>query len=156
MSQCLVVPKQMLESASFWPKLPRTEGVISAAILLPPSEIQELLEVINKNSVFMERKGPDGVEEKPEWQQIISYALIVQGNKFFLYQRGKTATYKEERLRSKISAGVGGHVEPSDASGFTSSLKREIEEEIRLSKNGVEIIVGEAFSKIKIIGYLRF
>lgn len=158
MSQCLVVPKKVLESASFWPKLSKTKTkrVISAAVHLSLSKIQELFAIIKNNSVFMERKGPDGVEEKPEWQQIISYALIVQRDKFFLYQRGKTKTaYKEERLWANVSVGVGGHMDPSEAGNFINSMRKELREELSFSKNKMEFPVSDSFPKIQIIGVVK-
>ncbi len=155
MPKCLVVPRKLLESVSFWPKLPRTEGVISAAVHLSLSKIQELFAIIKNNSVFMERKGPDGVEGKPEWQQIISYALIVQGNKFFLYQRGKTTQYKEKRLWANVSVGVGGHMDPSEAGNFINSMRKELREELNFSKNKVEFPVSDSFPKIQIVGVVK-
>lgn len=151
MSQCLAVPRKALEAVSFWPKLAKKGDIISAALLLSFSEVQEIIDVIENHKRFMERND---IEEKPEWQQVIFYGLVVQGKKFFLYQRGKTTAYKEERLRSKVSAGVGGHIEPFDA-GFIDSLVREIGEELKFSENGIEIPVSEIFPKIQIIGLIK-
>ncbi|MDD4990499.1 MAG: hypothetical protein PHW31_04340 [Candidatus Pacebacteria bacterium] len=156
MPKCLAVPTKVLEEMPLWQTLNRVEGVISAAVILSSPEIQEILEVIKNNGVFLERKGPEGIEDNPEWQQIILYGVVFQKNKFFLYQRGKTTAYKEERLRAKFAVGVGGHIDPSDsASDLIFSLRREIEEEIRLSKNGAEIPVDGNFPAIKIIGLIK-
>ncbi len=151
MSKCLAVPRKTLEEMPLWQTLNRVEGIISAAILLSPSEIEELLGIIKNSGVFLERKGPDGIEENPKWQQIIFYGLVMQGNKFFLYRRGET-TYKEERLRSMVSVGVGGHIEPFDAGDLINSLKREIGEELKLSENGIEIPINP---NIKVVGLIK-
>ncbi len=153
MSQCLVIPKKELEAVSFWLKLPRIGEVINAALLLSLPEVQEVLDVIKNHKVFMEREGIDGIEKSAEWQQVIFYALVMQGGKFFLYQRGEEP-YKEERLRKKVSIGIGGHIEPFDTD-FFSSLKREINEELKFSKNGEEILFDENIGNIKVIGLIK-
>jgi len=57
-----------------------------------------------------------------------------------VYQRGgKEAGSKETRLAMKISAGVGGHIEPFD-SKITDALYRELDEELIFRKGGNPII----------------
>lgn len=154
MSKCLVVSRNKLEATPLWQKLNKVDGIISAAVLLLPSEIQELLNTIKNNSVFLEREGRNGVEKNQQWQQIIFYGLIVQKNKFFLYRRGETE-YKERRLQSRVSAGIGGHIEPSDTNDLITSLKREINEELKFFKEGEEIPMNGTFPKIQIIGLIK-
>ena len=135
MSKCLVIPTDSLENLDFWPSLPRVsigrgETVTCAAKRLGEGEIQALLQLIEKEGEFMERNGDNGVESNPNRQQIICYGLLTRKDEFFVYQRGgENSKYKEERLRNKISAGVGGHIEPYDDS-LIGSLRREMDEEL--------------------------
>lgn len=140
MSQALVVKKSILEKTDFWQKIPHNnEGKILGMIRLNTNELEKFLDVIEKNKEFKERYGPEGIESKSEWQQIISYGLICQNGKFFVYQRGgKDSTDEEKRLQEKISIGVGGHIEPFD-SLLIDSLYRELDEELIFKKNGQEI-----------------
>jgi len=139
MSQCLVISRGSLEKMPFWGRFEKTNDLLDSALFLESQEIKELLELIKKEGVFKERKGEDGVETQPEWQQVIFYALVVKGNTFFVYKRGGTdSSSGEERLHSKLSAGVGGHIEPFDNS-LIDSLYRELDEELAFSKEGKEI-----------------
>jgi len=167
MSKCLVVKREVLEKTHFWQKIPRVDGKIFGMIKLSEDEIKEFLKIIDENKEFRERKGIDGIEDKPEWQQIIFYSLIRQSDKFFVYQRGgKDSKSGEERLELKISAGIGGHIEPFDNS-LIDSLYRELDEEVVFEKNSQEInlknsqegINKNLFSKIaniKILGLIKY
>lgn len=136
MSATLVVKKSILEKTDFWSRIPKKGEKIYGSIRILPEEINNFLEIINENKEFKERKGEEGIENNPEYQQIILYGLIRQGEKFFVYQRGgsNNSQYKETRLQSKISVGVGGHIEPFDAS-LIDSLYREFDEEVVFKKN---------------------
>jgi len=149
MSQCLVVRKEILEKTDFWSRIPRNfEGKIFGFLKLKPQEINEFLEIIEKNKEFKERKGRGGIENKPEWQQIIFYGLIRQGDKFFAYQRGgEDSSYAETRLYGKISVGIGGHIEPFDT-GLIDSLYRELDEEVVFKKNDQEISLKNKEGKV--------
>ena len=72
---------------------------------------QELVTVQNK-PVFMFR--PDA-ETNPEYKQIIPYLIFTYDNKYFLMQRKATAS--EQRLASKYSFGIGGHIRKEDMQG---------------------------------------
>lgn len=167
MSQCLAVKKEILEKTAFWQRIPHnTEGKIFGMVKLNTDELDEFLKIIENNKEFKERYGPEGIEAKSEWQQIISYGLICQNNKFFVYQRGgKDSTDEEKRLQEKISVGVGGHIEPFDTL-LIDSLCRELDEELIFKKNGQEInlkddedkITKKSFNNladIKIIGLIK-
>ncbi|MBM3205895.1 hypothetical protein FJZ41_03560 [Candidatus Shapirobacteria bacterium] len=140
MSQCLVVKKEILEKTDFWSRIPlNSEGKLYGFVKLKPEEVNEFLKIVEENKQFKERYGSLGIEDKPEWQQIIFYGLIRQGDKFFVYQRGgEKSQYKEKRLQSKISVGVGGHIEPFDNT-LIDSLYRELDEEVIFKKNGLRI-----------------
>jgi predicted NUDIX family phosphoesterase len=80
----------------------------------------------------------DEVEDDPTFKQIIPYVKFVShvGNQTFVfaYARGKKGA--ESRLHSKLSIGVGGHIEESDLSGeisiatYQNAISREIAEEV--------------------------
>jgi predicted NUDIX family phosphoesterase len=149
MSQCLVVKREILEKTDFWSRIPRNaEGKLFGFVKLKPQEINEFLEIIDGNREFKERFEKEDIEHRPEWQQIIFYGLIRQGDKFFAYQRGgKDSSYVETRLQGKIAVGVGGHIEPFDA-GLIDSLYRELDEEVVFKKNGQEINLKNSAGKI--------
>jgi len=159
MSECLVVKKEILEKTDFWQRIPRnSEGKLFGFLKLKTQETHEFLKMTRENKQFKERVGPEGIENNPEWQQIIFYGLIRQGDKFFAYQRGgKDSKYKEERLQLKISAGVGGHIESFDSS-LLDSLYRELDEEVVFEKNGRVINLKDFLNlaKIRIIGLIKY
>ena len=73
-------------------------------------------------------------EEDPSYQQIIPYAIVLHNEKIFLYERAPSGINNEERLASKLTIGIGGHIEPTDEDEeediILVSLKREIQEEL--------------------------
>ncbi len=124
--QCLAIPRATLERYDFWDDL-----LQKSALALPTETLQHLIADIDCAKMFYDRYGEHGIEQDSSLQQIICYGVLRQGNKFLVYQRPHdTAVYHEGRLASKLSAGVGGHIEPSDAS-IMESLYREIDEEMR-------------------------
>ncbi len=87
-------------------------------------------------------------ETDPGHKQIIPYALFQCGDRFLHYVRGGNAG--EQRLASKGSIGIGGHVNAEDyhASGslgwdlYVTGVEREIAEELRISCPYQQSIVG--------------
>ena len=86
------------------------------------------------NNFFVRR--PEA-EINPAYKQIIPYALIAFQNKVAFYVRGKKAG--EQRLVSKGSIGIGGHMNETDESLFAmdehayrAGVEREVNEEIRI------------------------
>lgn len=123
-------------------------------VVLSLEEVREILSMVEEYKEFKERYGAKGIEDKPEFQQIIFYAALKRGEKFFVYERGgQDSKYDEARLKSKISVGVGGHIEPFDTN-LMNSLYRELAEEVCFLKNGQEIKAKEA-GEIKILGMLK-
>jgi len=149
MSQCLVVKREVLEKTAFWLKIPRnSEGKLYGFLKLKPQEVNEFLEIVEKSKAFKERFEKEDIEHKTEWQQVIFYGLIRQGDKFFAYQRGgEDSSYKEKRLFKKISVGIGGHIEPFDT-GLIDSLYRELDEEVVFKRNGQEINLRNSEEKV--------
>ncbi len=77
-------------------------------------------------------------ETDPTHKQIIPYVLIVCGDKVLYYVRGKKAG--EQRLVSKGSIGIGGHMNDTDESLFAwdeaayrAGVEREVTEEITIA-----------------------
>jgi predicted NUDIX family phosphoesterase len=86
------------------------------------------------NNFFLPRSK---AETDPTHKQIIPYALIVHGDRVLHYVRGKKAG--EQRLVSKGSIGIGGHMNDSDESLFAwdeaayrAGVEREVNEEIAI------------------------
>src|SRR6201986_3143507 len=86
------------------------------------------------NNFFLPRAE---AEINPAYKQIIPYALITFQNKLAYYVRGKKAG--EQRLVSKGSIGIGGHMNETDESLFAwdenayrAGVEREVKEEITI------------------------
>lgn len=74
----------------------------------------------------------DQVEEDPSFKQLIPYCIFRHDGNLFHYKRGNTQG--EERLHSKRSIGIGGHISLNDEnaseSPYLEGMRREIEEEV--------------------------
>ncbi|HEX4641124.1 MAG TPA: hypothetical protein VH252_07040 [Chthoniobacterales bacterium] len=86
------------------------------------------------NNFFLARAQ---AENDPGHKQIIPYALIAHGETVLHYVRGKKAG--EQRLVSKGSIGIGGHMNDNDESLFVwdeaayrAGVEREVNEEIKI------------------------
>lgn len=107
----------------------------------------------------------DQVEHDASWKQLIPYILLRLKNvealgpdKFLTYQRGREGG--EQRLHSKLSLGVGGHVEVSDDNGepgpqvLLATAMRELREELnfdgvaQLHAAGYLYHAGDAVSRV--------
>ena len=88
----------------------------------------------SKNNFFLSRAQ---AENDPTHKQIIPYAIIAHGDTVLHYVRGKKAG--EQRLVSKGSIGIGGHMNDTDESLFAwdenayrAGVEREVNEEIKI------------------------
>jgi len=90
-------------------------------------DFSHYLDVIQKKQEFMPRSH---METDPTYKQIIPYLVYSFENRYFLMQRQSKAT--EQRLQSKYSLGIGGHIRQEDLT--TNSIfdwaRREFHEEI--------------------------
>lgn len=70
------------------------------------------------------------MENDPRYKQIIPYLVFTHDDKLFVMERKSTAT--EQRLASKLSVGIGGHVRREDIAGSTifDWAYREFNEEV--------------------------
>jgi predicted NUDIX family phosphoesterase len=87
-----------------------------------------------ENNFFMPRKE---AEEDPGFKQIIPYVLLVHGGDVLHYVRGKKAG--EQRLVSKGSIGIGGHMNDGDEglfaldrAAYDAAVQREVKEELKI------------------------
>jgi predicted NUDIX family phosphoesterase len=95
------------------------------------------------------RPRPD-MEKDPRFKQLIPYAIFhhrdAEGRQFvFQYTRGKGQG--ENRLHSKKSVGIGGHISSDDAldvdsDPYREGLRRELEEEVIIGSTYTERCVG--------------
>ena len=88
-----------------------------------------------QNNFFTPRAA---AEKNREFKQIIPYALLVHGDEVLHYVRGKKAG--EQRLVSKGSIGIGGHMNDHDEGLFALDLEaylagvqREVNEELKVN-----------------------
>ena len=118
MEHVLVVPTALLESR------------LSAEADLIAEDIPGILDLIRRHHQFVER---DYAEYAAEYKQIIPYAVLMQGGKYFLTQRLRKQT--EKRLHGLYSIGLGGHINPSEEAlddVIAGGLRRELWEEVGL------------------------
>jgi predicted NUDIX family phosphoesterase len=88
----------------------------------------------SKNNFFLPRAS---AENDPTHKQIIPYAIIAHEKTVLHYVRGKKAG--EQRLVSKGSIGIGGHMNDTDESLFAwdenayrAGVEREVNEEVKI------------------------
>jgi len=98
------------------------------------AEVDRYLPAIldKKNNSFQPRAQ---AEINPDFKQIIPYVVVTDGKSVLHYVRGKKAG--EQRLVSKGSIGIGGHINDEDHSlfavglqAFQEAVKREVCEEL--------------------------
>ena len=87
-----------------------------------------------ENNFFTARKP---AETNPDLKQIIPYVLLMHEGRLLHYVRGKKVG--EQRLASKGSVGIGGHMNDGDEGLFAldeeaymAGVRREVNEELRL------------------------
>ena len=66
-------------------------------------------------------------ETNPEFKQLIPYVIIACGDQILSYRRGKRGD--ESRLHSKLSIGIGGHINDQDED-YEAGVRREMREEV--------------------------
>ena len=89
--------------------------------------LQTYLDRMHTHRTFMPRSL---METDPTYIQIIPYLVFTYDNKYFLMQRKAEAS--EQRLRNKISLGIGGHLRAEDITGtdLFAWAQREFHEEV--------------------------
>ncbi len=83
--------------------------------------------IIQEKKQFLPRSL---METDPTYKQIIPYLIFNYEDKYFLMQRQAKAS--EQRLKSKFSLGIGGHINEVDINGndIAAWARREFEEEV--------------------------
>ncbi len=91
----------------------------------------DLDEAFKKINSFAEFRDRAEMEVDENYKQIIPYLIYKYQDQLFVMQRKETAS--EQRLKNKLSLGIGGHVRKEDLSESTTILDwaaREFEEEV--------------------------
>jgi predicted NUDIX family phosphoesterase len=86
------------------------------------------LSIIQEQCEFHPR-GP--MEDDPTYKQIIPYLVFTHEGRYFLMERHAKAS--EQRLKSKLSLGIGGHIRKEDmgeGKGIFDWARREFHEEV--------------------------
>lgn len=92
------------------------------------ANISRIVHRIYEYHTYIDR---DTAEYSREYKQIIPYAILRNGNSFFLTKRLSAQT--EKRLHGMYSIGLGGHINPSEEKEnnvIIAGLKRELYEEV--------------------------
>lgn len=87
----------------------------------------------------------DELENNPQEKQMITYAWIINPHTktVLVYQRtNNKQDYPEQRLFSKWSAGIGGHIEPEGENPITAAFDRELHEELTMKHYPRPTIIG--------------
>jgi len=106
---------------------------------LKTDNMDSFVEIIKTHQEFMPRSRAE-VDER--YKQIIPYAVFRFQDRYFLMQRKASST--EQRLKSKYTLGIGGHVRKEDMDGasiFDWAL-REFHEEVHFSGNLTHTTLG--------------
>lgn len=102
--------------------------------------ISTFLDMVRANHSFVDR---DYAEYASEYKQIIPYAVLINGTKYYLTQRLRKQT--EKRLHGMYSIGLGGHINPKEElldDIIVGGMRRELYEEIGLKDFQVSACVG--------------
>ena len=117
-------------------------GAFQGISLEPEKYLPSMLDP--ENNYFLQR---DLAEDDPGHKQIIPYAIFRHGDKFLHYVRGGGSG--EKRLASKGSIGIGGHINDVDYAAssldkdtYTNGVDREIDEELNISGDHTQEILG--------------
>lgn len=99
---------------------------------LQKTNTDKYLDIIDKHKEFLPRSV---METDFRYKQIIPYLVFTYEDKYFLMQRQAKST--EQRLQSKYSLGIGGHIREEDmeTNNIIDWARREFEEEINYSGN---------------------
>jgi len=90
-------------------------------------DFKTYLDTVHRHKEFKPRAQ---MEQDPDYKQIIPYLIFEHAGKYFLMQRHKKAS--EQRLQSKYSLGIGGHIRQEDihSEDIFTWAEREFHEEV--------------------------
>ncbi len=118
------------------PSLDEQILVVKRSTLLPEGtawqglntdRFDELFSIVQQKQEFQPRSL---MEEDPSYKQIIPYLVFCHDDRYFLMQRQAKAS--EQRLKSKYTLGIGGHIRQEDLTenDIMSWAQREFHEEV--------------------------
>ena len=123
-------------AAKLWERVPYLERG-----LVMERAKESILDVVERHGVFMDRPV---AEIDAAFKQIIPYAVVRHSGWYFLLRR--KSAQSEQRLHDKFSIGVGGHINPSEASRAADiiheGLNRELNEELDIAAEYTVRFVG--------------
>jgi predicted NUDIX family phosphoesterase len=144
--QVLVVPRALFEAIGVF------EGIQTVGL---EAALGQLLDPANH--FFIDRAG---AEKDPAYKQLIPYCIFRCGDRILHYTRGKSGG--ENRLHSKISVGVGGHINPVDTDGgktgpvaYHAAVSREIDEELDLQQDHSHRIIALLNDDSNLVGQVH-
>lgn len=144
--QVLVVERQVLE----------TLGLFQGATFQVAPYLHEIWR--GSGVKFMPR--PEA-ENNPAFKQLIPYVVMTHSDRFLCYTRGTDVD--ETRLASRVSIGVGGHINPCDARGYgglqetyRNAVAREVEEEVVVDTAYGERIIAAINDDSNEVGRVHF
>lgn len=98
------------------------------------------------------------VEDDPSLKQIIPYVVLRHHDRIFLVHRTRGGS--EERLREKLSVGLGGHINPEDvadaADPVDAGMRRELTEEVDVPQGWQARAVGVINDDVEPVGRVHF
>lgn len=117
----------------------RIQKILGESVIIPIS--RKLITMLADPSTFW--FGPRNlIETDTKYVQLVSYVVIEHDHRILCYQRGDDSS--EQRLKNKLSIGLGGHISLKDAritNGILDVMKtikagaaREVREELEVHK----------------------
>ena len=122
-------------------------------------DVEKYVQPITEAARFVPRLP---AEEDPSLKQIIPYVMIRHRDHIFRYKR--TRRGEEERLHTKYSIGVGGHINPFDKfdlfaatkSVIEMGMEREVAEEVIIDTTYSTLLVGLLNDDSNEVGQVHF
>lgn len=152
----LVLPSEALEGYPKWQGYRQLDALLWSAITSVDDKEPTAQSVgmnIPPRRSRLDWQVRDEIEENPGWRQIIPYVVLTHADQILVYRR-PDKNVGDERLRGKMSCGVGGHVELADGLKYVDPRNwiqratfREIDEEIVLS--------GDDLRHLRCVGVIR-
>lgn len=127
--QVLVVPTMLFREIGYFQGVSTDVGPYLRTLLDP---------------AYISYRPRDQMENDPSFKQLIPYCIFRCGDQIFHYKRG--TAQGEERLHSKRSIGVGGHIcsldQNENRSPYLEAMHREIAEEVDVQSPWEDRLIG--------------
>lgn len=126
MNKILVIPKKALDDQNFFSS---------------PTNAEFIDSYLDEYGIYLDRPY---AETDPDFLQIIPYVVVHNNNEVFAYTRLKKGA--ESRLHSKVSIGIGGHVQQvhgkSPVNNYLETISIELNEELNIENSNTLQIQG--------------